>query len=251
MLVCLDSGLLRSFSACAASCRPVCPLDKLWTIRRWKVWWADKATRLCWGNTLELGQLHFLPLARARSLAGCRSSPAPSGHLPHLSPRSVASQRPSSTFGVTGCPSTHGGSFFPPSRPCFRRRGGEWGGGGSGGGWVSAAAASAARLVKFATTLSNTSQPLLWDVLDSVAARKWDDSPRIRLLNAVSLCSFVLRLVPCDVAVLNRASVVVLRVAAVNQKSGVNGSDAPSTPPPSILPPSSAPSHRLRCRLHR
>lgn len=40
------SGSLRSFSACAASCRPVCPPDKLWTIPRSRVWSADRATRL-------------------------------------------------------------------------------------------------------------------------------------------------------------------------------------------------------------
>lgn len=80
MLASPVSGLLRSSSACAASCRPVCPPDKLWTILRWKVWWADKATRLYWGKSTATTttttttaitsetQLHFLPpLALATS----------------------------------------------------------------------------------------------------------------------------------------------------------------------------------------
>lgn len=82
MLVSLVSGLLRSFSAFAAFCRPVCPPDKPWTIRRSKVWSADKATRLYWGKT---NPRNTTSLSLCVSEVKKHSTP-PRAHTPRVSP---------------------------------------------------------------------------------------------------------------------------------------------------------------------
>ena len=90
------SGSPPSSSACAASCRPACPPDKLWTIPRWRMWSADKATRLCSGTQQHKPtQTHTQELtrdttfSRSRSLAPPRELNTRTGLWLRLTPFSV------------------------------------------------------------------------------------------------------------------------------------------------------------------